>query len=42
MPLTFPAGKTHSIDSWYTGRIQSGVPSLVNNGKVSCEPDSSS
>jgi branched-chain amino acid transport system substrate-binding protein len=35
-PLTFPAGKPHPIDCWYTARMNNGGPTLVNGGKVSC------
>jgi branched-chain amino acid transport system substrate-binding protein len=35
-PLTFAPGKPHSIDCWFTGRVQNGVPSLVDNGKLTC------
>jgi branched-chain amino acid transport system substrate-binding protein len=35
-PLTFTAGKPHSVDCWYTGRVQKGTPKLVNGGKLTC------
>lgn len=35
-PLTFVAGKPHNIDCWFTARVNNGVPSLENGGKVSC------
>ena len=41
VPLTFTAGQPHNINCWYTTRVQNGVPSLVNNGQVSCENGSS-
>jgi branched-chain amino acid transport system substrate-binding protein len=41
-PLTFPAGQPHPIDCWYTARVQNGVPSLADSGKVSCSKGSSS
>ncbi len=41
-PLTFTAGQPHPMDCWFTGQLQNGVPSLVNNGKVTCHSDSSS
>ena len=36
-PLTFKAGKDHSIDCWYTARVENGVPTVVNGGRVTCE-----
>jgi branched-chain amino acid transport system substrate-binding protein len=36
-PLTFPAGKAHPIDCWFTARVQNGVTSSLNNNQVSCE-----
>lgn len=41
-PLTFTAGKPHTVDCWFTARVQNGTPSLVDNGKLSCESGSSS
>ena len=41
-PLTFPAGQPHPIDCWFTARLQNGVPSLTNGGKVTCASGSSS
>jgi branched-chain amino acid transport system substrate-binding protein len=35
-PLTFTAGQPHSIDCWFTAHVQNGVPSMANNGKVTC------
>lgn len=35
-PLTFPAGKPHPIDCWFTAHVSNGVPVLTNNGSVSC------
>ena len=35
-PLTFTAGKPHTVDCWYTGRVQNGTPKLVNGGKLTC------
>lgn len=40
VPLSFTAGQPHNISCWFTTRVQNGVPSLVNNGKVSCEKGS--
>jgi branched-chain amino acid transport system substrate-binding protein len=40
--LTFAAGQMHTIDCWFTARVQNGVPSVVNGGKLTCEPTSSS
>jgi branched-chain amino acid transport system substrate-binding protein len=42
VPLTFTSGQPHNISCWFTVRVQDGVPKLVNNGQVSCEPASSS
>lgn len=36
-PLTFTAGKPHSVGCWYTARIQNGKPALANGGKISCQ-----
>jgi branched-chain amino acid transport system substrate-binding protein len=35
-PLTFTAGQPHSVDCWYTARVQKGTPKLVNGGKLTC------
>ncbi len=35
-PLTFTSGKPVSVDCWYTGRVQNGVPKLVDGGKLTC------
>lgn len=35
-PLTFTAGKPHSVDCWYTARLRNGTPTLVDNGKLTC------
>ena len=35
-PLTFKAGKDHSIDCWFTARVVNGVPKVVNGGRVTC------
>jgi branched-chain amino acid transport system substrate-binding protein len=37
VPLTFTAGKPHSVSCWFTARMQNGTPKLVKNGQVSCE-----
>jgi branched-chain amino acid transport system substrate-binding protein len=34
-PLNFTAGKTHTVDCWYTGRVQNGKASQV--GGLTCE-----
>jgi branched-chain amino acid transport system substrate-binding protein len=36
-PLTFTPGKGHTVDCWFTARIQNGVPTVENNGQPSCE-----
>ncbi len=36
-PLNFKAGKDHSIDCWFTARVQNGAPTVVNAGRVTCE-----
>jgi branched-chain amino acid transport system substrate-binding protein len=41
-PLTFPAGKPHPIDCWFTGKVENGVPSVANNGQVTCQHGSTS
>jgi branched-chain amino acid transport system substrate-binding protein len=36
--LTFTAGKPHSVDCWFTGRVQNGgTPALVNGGQLTCQ-----
>src|SRR5262249_32828837 len=35
--LTFTPGKGHTVDCWFTARIQNGVPTVENNGQPSCE-----
>ncbi len=40
-PLTFAAGKPHPVDCWFTTRLKSGVPSLVNGDKATCESGAS-
>jgi branched-chain amino acid transport system substrate-binding protein len=35
-PLTFAAGKPHPVDCWFTGRVDNGVPELVNNSQLTC------
>jgi branched-chain amino acid transport system substrate-binding protein len=35
-PLTFAAGKTHSVSCWFTAHMTNGVPALTNGGKVTC------
>lgn len=37
VPLTFPSGKPHPIDCWFTGRMQNSVPSLTNGGQTTCK-----
>jgi branched-chain amino acid transport system substrate-binding protein len=41
-PLTFTAGQPHPVECWFTAHIQNAVPSLTNNGKLSCQNGSSS
>jgi branched-chain amino acid transport system substrate-binding protein len=36
-PLTFAAGKAHTVDCWFTARIQNGVPTVENNAQPTCE-----
>lgn len=36
VPLTFVAGKPHTVNCWFTAQVHGGVPSLVDNGHVSC------
>ena len=40
-PLTFPAGKPHSIDCWIVGHVSNGTPSLLNDGRATCQSASS-
>jgi branched-chain amino acid transport system substrate-binding protein len=35
-PLSFTAGKVHSVSCWYTGGIKNGSPVILNGGKLSC------
>jgi branched-chain amino acid transport system substrate-binding protein len=39
-PLTFTAGKAHSVDCWFTARMRNGKPTLVNGGKQTCHSPS--
>jgi branched-chain amino acid transport system substrate-binding protein len=40
-PLTFAAGKPHTVDCWFTARFQNGgIPTLENNSQPVCEPGS--
>lgn len=41
-PLTFAAGKTHSVSCWFTAHMSGGVPALTNGGKVTCANGTSS
>jgi branched-chain amino acid transport system substrate-binding protein len=40
-PLTFTPGQPHAVSCWFTARVQNGVPSVVNNGQVTCANGSS-
>lgn len=35
-PLTFRAGKTHSVDCWFTGEVVGGQASVVDHGQRTC------
>lgn len=39
-PLTFPAGKPHSVDCWFTAHVQNGIPKMVNSGQTTCQKGS--
>jgi branched-chain amino acid transport system substrate-binding protein len=41
-PLTFAAGKTHSVSCWFTAHMSGGVPAVTNGGKVTCANGTSS
>jgi branched-chain amino acid transport system substrate-binding protein len=41
-PLTLAAGQPHPVDCWFTGRVQNGTASLVNNAKLTCQRSLSS
>lgn len=41
-PLTFTAGKPHSIGCWYTARLVNGTPTPVDGGKLTCTSGSGS
>jgi branched-chain amino acid transport system substrate-binding protein len=36
-PLTFAAGKPHTVDCWFTATLQSGTPTIENNSQPVCE-----
>lgn len=36
-PLTFVAGQAHSVDCWFTARVENGKPKLLNQGKYTCD-----
>lgn len=40
VPLTFKEGQPHPVDCWFTTQIKNQVPTLLNSGKISCEPAS--
>jgi branched-chain amino acid transport system substrate-binding protein len=35
-PLTFTAGKPHSIDCWFTAEVKDGSAQMTNGGNTSC------
>ncbi len=35
-PLTYTPGQPHRIDCWFTAGLKNGVPTLENNGNVTC------
>jgi branched-chain amino acid transport system substrate-binding protein len=35
-PLTFAAGKPHSIDCWFTAEVKDGTAQMTNNGSTTC------
>jgi len=41
-PLTFTRGKPHLVDCWFTARVTNGVPTVTNNGQVTCESGTTS
>jgi branched-chain amino acid transport system substrate-binding protein len=41
-PLTFAAGKAHSVDCWFTIRVQNGTATVANNNQVTCKNGTSS
>jgi hypothetical protein len=36
-PLTFTAGKAHTIDCWFTAGIQNGTATVENNVQSTCQ-----
>lgn len=36
-PLTFTPGQPHSVNCWFTGRVQNGTPQLLDGGKTTCK-----
>ena len=36
-PLTFTAGQPHPVNCWFTAKMVHGVPTLENNGRVTCQ-----
>lgn len=39
-PLTFTPGKPHPVNCWFTARVSNGVPSLLDNGHLTCSSGS--
>jgi branched-chain amino acid transport system substrate-binding protein len=35
-PLTFAAGKPHSIDCWFTAEVKNGTAQMTNGGNTTC------
>ena len=36
-PLTFVAGQPHTVDCWFTFKVENGVPSMANNSQMTCK-----
>lgn len=41
-PLTFTAGQPHTVNCWFTVKVANGSPTVMNNGRSTCEAGSAS
>lgn len=39
-PLTFAAGKTHSVSCWFSAQVKNHVATMLDNDKLTCEKGS--
>jgi branched-chain amino acid transport system substrate-binding protein len=35
-PLTFPAGKPHTVNCWFTAELLNGKAQMANGGRITC------